>query len=138
MVAYILGIAKRSNKGITSRGRFQGLQIGARGITNRGSLRDFKSGQINFKLRQRLQIGAREITNRDRNLKSGQGLQIRAEQRAMNHSRRHRCSHLFKYCVEKEHKLLFSENFRYSYKKDKNRRKLAKSLLKRKRATLIT
>ena len=35
--------------GITNRGRFQGLQIGARGITSRGSLRDFKSGQKDYK-----------------------------------------------------------------------------------------
>ena len=47
-----------------------GLQIGARGITNRGSFRDFKlwqkdykSGQRNFKLGQRLQIEVRGITN---------------------------------------------------------------------------
>ena len=45
MLAYVLGITKRANKGITNRGRFYGLQIGVRGITNRGSLRYFKSGQ---------------------------------------------------------------------------------------------
>ena len=45
MLAYILGITKRDNKGIANRGRFQGLQIGVRRIANRGSLRHFKSGQ---------------------------------------------------------------------------------------------
>ena len=43
MLAYILGITKRDNKRITNRRRFYGLQIGARAITNRGSLRGFKS-----------------------------------------------------------------------------------------------
>ena len=80
MLAYILGITKRGNKGITNRGRFQGLQIGARGITNRGSLRDFKSGQKNYKSGQRLQIEAREIINRGWDFKLGHGLQIGAEQ----------------------------------------------------------
>ena len=64
MLAYILGITKR--------GSFYELQIGERGITNRGKLKDFKSGK-------RLQIEAREITNQDRGFKSGQGLQIGAE-----------------------------------------------------------
>ena len=45
MLAYILGITKRGNKGITKRYRFWGLQIGARGITNKGNLKDFKLGQ---------------------------------------------------------------------------------------------
>ena len=78
-------------------GAIRGLQIGARGIANRGSLRDFKSGQKDYKLGQRfqigardfksgqrLQIGAREITNRGRGFKSGQGLQIGAEHKKQN------------------------------------------------------
>lgn len=44
----------------------------ARGIANRGSLRDFKSGHS-------LQIGPREITNWGRDFKSRQGLQIGGE-----------------------------------------------------------
>ena len=42
MLAYILGITKRDNKGIANWGRFWGLQIGAKrlqmvvGISNRG------------------------------------------------------------------------------------------------------
>ena len=41
-----------------------GLQIGARGITNRGSFRNFKSGQgFQIEENQRFQIRA-EITNR--------------------------------------------------------------------------
>ena len=38
MLAYILGITKRGNKGITNRGSFYELQIEARGITNKGKL----------------------------------------------------------------------------------------------------
>ena len=34
MLAYILGIRKRGNNGIANRGKFQALQIGARGIPN--------------------------------------------------------------------------------------------------------
>ena len=34
MLAYILGIRKRGNNGIANRGRFQALQIGARGLAN--------------------------------------------------------------------------------------------------------
>ena len=45
MLTYILEITTRSKKEITNRSRFKGLQIRARGITNRSSLRDFKSGQ---------------------------------------------------------------------------------------------
>ena len=71
MLAYILGITKR--------GSFYELQIGERGITNRGKLKDFKSGQKDFKSGKRLQIEAREITNQDRGFKLGQGLQIGAE-----------------------------------------------------------
>ena len=54
MPAYILGITKRGNKG----------------IANRGSLKDFKSVQKDWKLEQVFQIGAKrfqigtEITNR--------------------------------------------------------------------------
>ena len=46
-----------------------GLQIGARRITNRGSLRNFKSGQKDYKSEQGFRIGAKrfqigtEITN---------------------------------------------------------------------------
>ena len=40
--------------------------MGTREITNRGSLRDFKSGQKDYISGQRFQIGAREITNRGR------------------------------------------------------------------------
>ena len=65
MLAYILGITKRGKKGITNRGTFLGLQIGARGIINRGRLRDYKLEQRNFKLRQKLQTGS-GITNRCR------------------------------------------------------------------------
>ena len=79
MLAYILGITKRGNKGITNQGRFYGLQIGARGITNRG----FKQGQKDYKLGQGFQIGAKrfqigaDITNPgNRHYKSGQGFQI--------------------------------------------------------------
>ena len=56
----------------TNRGRFQGLQIRARKITNRGSLRDFKLRKKDYKSGQRFQIGAKrfqvgaEITNRCR------------------------------------------------------------------------
>ena len=56
MLAYILGITKRDNKGIPNWGRFWGLQIGAKrlqmvvGISNRGKeisnrRRDYKPGQ---------------------------------------------------------------------------------------------
>ena len=51
---------------------------GNEGITNRGSFRDFKSGQElqigqrDFKLGQRLQIGARGISNWGRDYKSVQ------------------------------------------------------------------
>ena len=61
MLAYILGITKRGNK----RYRFWGLQIGARGISNKGNLKDFKleqkdykSGQRDIKSEQQLKIGA--------------------------------------------------------------------------------
>ena len=52
MLAYILGITNRGNKEITNLGRFYGLQIKARGITNRGSLRDFESGRKDYKSEQ--------------------------------------------------------------------------------------
>ena len=82
MLVYIVRITKRNNTENTNRGRIQGLQIGAREITNRCSFRDFKkityrgrdfkSGQRDFKLEQKLQIGAREITDRGRDSKSVQ------------------------------------------------------------------
>ena len=37
MLTNTLGITERDNKEITNRGRFQGLQIAAREITNRDS-----------------------------------------------------------------------------------------------------
>ena len=71
MLAYNLGITKRGTKGIVNWGRFKGLQIGTREITNRGSLRVFKSGQKDYKsspgfqiAAKRFQIRAREITDR--------------------------------------------------------------------------
>ena len=73
MRAYILGITTQGNKGIINRGRVQGLQIGARVITNTGSFRDFKSGK---KITNR----GKETSNRgNRDYKPGQGLQIGAE-----------------------------------------------------------
>ena len=45
------------------------------GITKRGSFRDFKSGQRDFRLGQRLQTGAREISNHGRDYKSGAGIE---------------------------------------------------------------
>ena len=70
---------KTGNQGITNRGRSQGLQIVARGITNRGSFWDFKSkqkeyksGPRNFESGQRLQIGARGILNQGRGYNLGQ------------------------------------------------------------------
>ena len=61
------------------------MQIGARGITNRGSLRDFESGQKYYKQEQGFQTGAKrfqieaQITNRDkRDYKPRQGFQIAA------------------------------------------------------------
>ena len=58
-------ITKQGSKGITNWGRFSALQVGAREITNRGSFRDFKSGNkiINW---------GKEISNRGRDFKSGQ------------------------------------------------------------------
>ena len=75
----IFRVTKRGNKGISNWRRFQGLQIGAREITNRGSLNHFKSGQ-EFQIgEKRLKIRS-EITNRSkRDFKSWQGLQIGAE-----------------------------------------------------------
>ena len=73
MLVYILGITKRGNKEITNRGKVQGLQIGERVITNRGSFRDFKS-------RRKITNPGKEISNRgNRDYKPGQGLQIGAE-----------------------------------------------------------
>ena len=85
MLACILGIAKRGNKEITDPGRFQGIQIRRRGITNRGSLRDFKLGQNDYKSGQEFQIRAKisqikaDITNRGKiDYKLGQEFQIGA------------------------------------------------------------
>ena len=62
-------------------GASRGLQIGARGITNRGNFRDFKLEQKDYKSGHGFQIGA-EITSRGkRDFKLGQGPQIGAEQR---------------------------------------------------------
>ena len=86
MLSYILGITKRDNKRITNRRKLYGLQIGARAITNRGSLRGFKSVQKDYKFGQGFQIEAKrfeigaDITNQSkRDYKPGQGLQIGAE-----------------------------------------------------------
>ena len=65
-------------------GAIRGLQIQARKISNRGSFRDFKSGERDFKLRQILKIGVRWISNWDRNYESGKGLQFGAEQARMS------------------------------------------------------
>ena len=68
------------NSGLQNRA-IRGLQIGARGIINRGSFRDFKSGQKDYKSGQGFQIGG-EITNRGKkDFNSGQGLQIGAGNR---------------------------------------------------------
>ena len=72
MLVDILGTSKRGKKGVTNWGRFQGLQIGARSITNRGSLRI--SNQSN-KITNR----GRDFKLEQRDFKSGQGLQIGAE-----------------------------------------------------------
>ena len=63
-------------------------QVKARGITKRGSFRDFNSWQKDYKSGQGFQIGEKrfqigaEIRNRGkRDFKSRQGLQIGAEQR---------------------------------------------------------
>ena len=75
---YQNGKKRRSGKKFLGyeNGAIMGLQIGARGITNRDSLRDFKlwqkdykSGQKDFKFGPRLQIGA-EITNLCRTIKA--------------------------------------------------------------------
>ena len=72
-------VAKRGNKRNTNRSMFQRLQTGARGIRNRGSFRDFKSGQKDdksgqrdFSSEQRLQIEAKGISKRGRDYKSVQ------------------------------------------------------------------
>ena len=86
MLAYILGISKQGNKGITNLGWFYGLQIRAKGITKSGSLRGFKPVPKDYKLGNRFHIGAKrsqigekKITNWGMDFKSGQGLQIGAE-----------------------------------------------------------
>ena len=53
MLTYILGITKRGNKGVTNLGMFCRLQVRTRGITNRGSLKDFKSRKKDSKSGQR-------------------------------------------------------------------------------------
>ena len=65
-------------------GTMRRLQIRARGITNRGSFRDFKSGQRDYKSRQGFQIGAkrfqiraRGISNRGRDYKSVQSKSLK-------------------------------------------------------------
>ena len=45
----IFCVTKWGNKEIKNRARFQGLQIRARRITNRGSFWDLKSGQKDYK-----------------------------------------------------------------------------------------
>ena len=53
----------------------RGLQIGASlGISDRGKkiIKDFKSGQRDFRSGQRLQIEAKKFLNRDTDYKSGQ------------------------------------------------------------------
>ena len=70
----IIWVTKRDNKGIINRDRFYGSQMGARGITNRGNFRDFKSEEIDFKQGQRLHKNWGK-----EDFKSGQGLQIGAE-----------------------------------------------------------
>ena len=69
-------VTKRGNKGITNPGK--------KDFSNRGSFRDFKSGERDFKLRQILKIGVRWISNWDRDYKSGKGLQFGAEQARMS------------------------------------------------------
>ena len=63
MLVDILGTLKRGKKEVTNWGRFQGLQIGTRSITNRGNLRI--SNQSN------------KITNRGRDFKLGQKISNR-------------------------------------------------------------
>ena len=66
-------------------GAIRGLQIGAKGITNRSSLRDFKPGQKDYKSgAKRFQIGAKITNWGKRGFKSGQGLQIDAQQLSCN------------------------------------------------------
>ena len=66
-------------------GAIRGLQIGAKGITNRSSLRDFKSGQKDCKSgAKRFQIRAKITNWGKRGFKSGQGLQIDAQQLSCN------------------------------------------------------
>ena len=55
-------LTKRDNERITNRDRFKGLEIGARGITNRDSFRDFKLRQ------EGAGWGGAGITNRCRTL----------------------------------------------------------------------
>ena len=75
----IFWVTKQDNKGITNQGSLQGLQLRAKGITNSGSFRDFKSGKKDQKSGQRFQIkakrsqiGARGISNWGKDQKSVQ------------------------------------------------------------------
>ena len=73
------GLQNGAIRGLQTETGFRDLQIGARGIINRGRFRDFKSeqkdyksGERNFKSGQRLQIGVIGISNRGRDYKSVQ------------------------------------------------------------------
>ena len=88
MLVYFLGMTKQGGKGFNNQDRFQGLQIAARGNTNRSNLRDFKLGQKDYISGQGFQIRPKrsqvkaKITKWDkRDCKPGQGLRIGAEQR---------------------------------------------------------
>ena len=48
--------------------------MGAKGITNRGSFRDFKLGQKDYKSGQGFQVGARGILKWGRDYKSGHNI----------------------------------------------------------------
>ena len=61
-------------KQVTNRGRFQGLQIGAREVTNWDSFRDFQLGK-----KKKIQIRSGISIRGKTDFESGQGLQIRAE-----------------------------------------------------------
>ena len=76
----IFWVAKRGNKGIKNLGTFYGLQIGVRGITNRGSFslgisnrgKKIANRTKDFKSVQRLQIRATRISNQGRDYNSVQ------------------------------------------------------------------
>ena len=80
-VVKIPWVKKRGNKGITNWSRFQGLQIEARGITNRGILGDLKSVRKDYKQGQgfqiwanRFQTGVETINRSKRDYKPGAGI----------------------------------------------------------------